>query len=278
MSVVSTSDVSDIFADSNSGEDIDLEAGTDDIDLEAGGDDLISEGESGGGQSEGSLKVEGDNENPTGSDDASSQDGKSNDDPIAGSSDDSSKDFEDCNLTIVKEGDKKVQVGDIVTWKITVKNSLNLAENVVVQEALPKNFELVSVKASKGTYNEEMGYWEIGSVNKSESATLTIKAKAKKEGNFTNKAELFTDSNNLNKNTTVEADVEVGPKDKSGPVKKQSQKKDKKVKEKAKNNMTKANNTNDTNKKVDLKNSGNPIMVILISIFVALGLGVLKKQ
>ena len=268
MSVVSTSDLSDTIIDSSSDDDGNLKS-TDEA--------IVSVDESESNQE--IVKAVDEEETLSADEDAavdSAEDsGDDSSTSAVGSEEDSSGDFEDCNLTITKEGNKKVKVGEIVTWKITVKNSLNLAENVVIQEKLPKNFKLVSVKASKGTYNEEMGYWEIGSLNKSESATLTIKAKAKKKGNYTNKAELFTDSNNLNNNTTVKADVEVVPKDKQKAI----VKKNKNKKEKAKtNNANKTNNTNETNRKVDFENAGNPIMVILISIFTVLGLSVLGKQ
>lgn len=219
------------------------------------------------------------------SEDADSNDKETADDSSKASDDssDDAKDFEDCKLSISKTGDKKVEVGDTVTWNITVKNSLNTAENVVVEEKLPKNFELLSAKASKGSFNNETTYWEIGSLKKSESASLTIKMKAKKAGNFTNQAELFTDSNNLNKNTTVKADVEVTSKDKKAVAKKNNEKKEKivqktkKIKDNVKKNATKANNTNQT-KKANMKNSGNPIMVLIIAACVVLGLSVLKKK
>lgn len=273
MSVVSTSELSDTISDSTS---------DDDSNIKSSDEEVISVDESDSDQE--IIKVAGedkalsaDEDSAVGSGDDSSDsstDGAA-DASAADSTDDSSGDFEDCNLTISKEGTKKVKVGEIVTWKITVKNTLNLAENVVIQEKLPKNFKLVSVNASKGTYNEEMGYWEIGSLNKSESATLTIKAKAKKAGNYTNKADLFTDSNNLNENTTVKADVEVVAKDKQKAIVKKNKNKKEKAKTK---NTNKTNNANETNKKVDFENAGNPIMVILISIFTVLGLSVLGKQ
>lgn len=253
LSVVSTSDLSDIDEDSSS--------------------------------SDGSiLSVEDDSQSESVDDKANSGSDKISADDSQ-TDDDSSGDFPDCNLTISKEGDKKVKEGDEVEWNITVNNSLNTAYNVVVEEKLPKNFELVSAKASKGTYNEEMGYWEIGDLKKSESATLIIKAKAKKTGNYTNTVDLFTDSNNLNKNTTVKADVEVVSEDKSkAAVKKNEDKKEnltEKVetdKEENKTNNTQTNDTNQSNNEITLENAGNPIIVLLISFLVVLGLGIFKKQ
>ena len=235
------------------------------------------------------LSVDDDSDSGSSDDVADSADDKKSSDSSKSSSDDSesedddSGEFPDCNLTITKEGDKKVKVGDEVVWNITLKNEVDTAWNIHVNEELPKNFEIVSVKASKGEYNKEMSHWEITKLNKGESATLTIKAKAKKEGNYTNKAELFTDSNNLNENTTVKADVEV-VKDSKAAIKKSNDKKEKVTKEdkaqdnQAKTNNTKTNATNQTNQKADLKNAGNPIMVLIISLFVVLGLNILRKQ
>ena len=269
MSVVSTSDLdleNNPVSDSDSGSDAD-------VDLDSEGNALGSAVESDGDSSDKVLEKSNENEKVSVSDEKAVLEEKF--------TDDSSGEFPDCKLLFTKKGDKKVQVGDFVIWNITVKNSLNVAYNVVVQEKLPKNFELVSVNASKGTYNKEMGYWEIGDLNKSESVTLTIKAKAKKAGNFTNKAELFTDSNNLNKTTTVKADVEVVSKEKSKQsVKNKTKKvkKDKKDKKAVNKDKTNKTNNNQTNRNVDLKDTGNPIIVILISVLVVLGLSILKKQ
>lgn len=266
ISVASTSELTDAGDDSVSDDGALSVAGAGD---DAGSDDALSVADDSDGGS--SDKVADSADDKKSSDDSESEDDGS---------------FPDCNLTITKEGDKKVKVGDEVEWKITLKNEVDTAWNIHVNEKLPKNFEIVSVKASKGEFNEEMSHWEFTKLNKGESATLTIKAKAKKEGNYTNKAEVFTDSNNLNENDTAEADVEVVKEDSKAALKKSNDKKEKVAKEskkvkddKNKINKTKTNATNQTNhKKVDLRNAGNPIMVMIISLFAVLGLGVLRKQ
>lgn len=282
MSAVSTTELADAIADSpNDG--IAIDSSDDAASPDDDQSDKLKDDSAPASEDADSNDKKTDDDSSKVSDDSSD---KKSDDSSSKASDDSSddaKDFEDCKLSISKTGDKKVEVGDTVTWNITVKNSLNTAENVVVEEKLPKNFELLSANASKGSFNNETTYWEIGSLKKSESASLTIKMKAKKAGNFTNQAELFTDSNNLNKNTTVKADVEVVSKDKKAVAKKNNEKKEKivqktkKIKDSVKKNATKANNTNQT-KKANMKNSGNPIMVLIIAACVVLGLSVLKKK
>ena len=279
MSMVSTSDLSDLDLKVGSNDNADLGADNDvDVDANAADDPAASDdGDSG----ESVVVVDDSADDGNAADDQKdSSDKKETNDDTNDDSDDDAEPFPTCNVSFNKTGDKKVQVGDIVTWKITVKNSENIAWNSYVHEALPKGFEVVSVKASKGEYLKEFNRWEIGNLNESESATLIIKAKAKKAGNFTNKATFTTDSYNIIENGKpqsgaqfAQADVEVTPKDNQKAVVNKNIKKDKKVKDK-----TKTNNTNETKRKVDLKDAGNPLMVILISIFTVLGLGVLKRQ
>lgn len=282
MSVVSTSELADSISASPDSDSVSIsDSNLDDSEDLGDGEIMTADDEPADDSSNAAVDNSADDQKSA--DDKDSSKDKESSDASTNGADDSS----DCNLTITKEGDKKVEVGDTVTWKITVKNSGNTAENVSVKEKLPKNFELVLANASKGTFNEQNSSWEIGDLNKSESATLTIKAKAKKEGNYTNEVSLLTDSNNINKNTTVKADVEVTSKEKNDSskdddkkvTKDKKDKKDKKVKkDKPKTNKTKTNTTNQTNQKIDLRKAGNPILVILISVFVVLGLGVLRKQ
>lgn len=274
ISVASTSELSDAGGDLGSNGALSVADAGDDS---ASNDDVLSVADDSDSGSSDKVTDSADDKKSSPSSKSSSDDSESEDDDGS---------FPDCNLTITKEGDKKVKIGDEVEWKITLKNEVDTAWNIHVNEKLPKNFDIVSVKASKGEYNEEMSHWEITKLKKGESATLTIKAKAKKEGNYTNKAEVFTDSNNLNENDTAEADVEVVKDDSKAAQKKSDDKKEKVAKEtkkvkddKKKINKTKTNATNQTNhKKVDLKNAGNPIMVMIISLFAVLGLGVLRKE
>ena len=275
MSVVSTSELADSIADS-SDDGVDLKSNDD-----AAGSALETDDDQSDLAKDEPVVVKDDSKDQTANDD--SKDQKASDDSSDKSADDASGDSSDCKLSIDKKGDKKVQVGDTVTWNITVKNSQGTAKKVVVKENLPKNFEFVSAKAKKGTFDKKTNEWKIGDLKESENATLTIKMKAKKAGNFTNKVEVLTDSNNLNKTTTVKADVKVVSKDKKAVAKENKEKKEKivkkakKFKDDVKKNLTKANKIQ-KNKKAKKQDSGNPIMVLIIAVCVVLGLGVLRRQ
>ena len=206
-----------------------------------------------------------------------STDSKSKDDNSASSSNSANEDdgeFPDCNIVITKKGDKKVKVGDEVEWTITVNNSLNTAYNVHVDEKFPKNFKLISANASQGEYNKEMNYWEVGDLKENKSATLIIKAKALKAGEYTNKVDLITDSKNINGDEiTAKADVKVVDKEKAGPAKKKKQQKTEGKKKATKNNQTNsANATNSTNNTaVNLKGAGGSLFAVIVSSLAVLG-------
>ena len=281
MSVVSTSELADSIADS-SDDSVDLKSTDDAASHAVDSDDDQSnlEKDDSNNNDAKDQKASDDSKDKKTSDD--SKDQKASEDSSDKSASDASGDSSDCKLSMEKKGDKKVQVGDTVTWNITVKNSQGTAKKVVVKETLPKNFELVSAKTNNGTFDNKTNEWTIGDLKESETATLTIKLKAKKAGNFTNKASILTDSNNLNKTTTVKADVEVGSKDKQAVTKENKEKKENPVKKvqksnEVKKNLTKTNKTKE-NKKANIKNAGNPIMVLIIAVCVVLALNVLKRQ
>ena len=185
------------------------------------------------------------------------------------------EDFPECNLIISKEGNKKVKVGDEVKWTITVNNSLNTAYNVHVDEKLPKNFKIISIKASQGEYNEEMSYWEVGDLKENKSATLIIKAKALKVGNYTNKVDLITDSKNINgDNVSAKADVKV-VNEKANPHKNKKHPK----KHINNGNKTKDNEDNSTNSTaVALRNTGGSLFALVVSSLSILGVFIGRRK
>lgn len=204
-------------------------------------------------------------------------DSYSSNDTHNGDDNNTDKDSDKCNLIITKKGNEKVKVGDTVEWTIEVKNSLNTAENISVDEFLPQDFEFKSANASKGNYAVEIANWDVGNLKENESATLVIKAQALKAGNFTNVVNLTTDSDNINgKTLSAKADVEVISKNKKnetpvGPKKKKDNNSTAKKIHKVIKNQT--NNTNNTNMTpIDLKKSGNPLFAVIISALAVLGI------
>ena len=242
-------------------------------------------------------KIKGDADAPSSSDGPQNEDGPktSDDNPTSDSqkessdatdSDKASDDDSGCKLTVAVKGDKKLKVGDEFELEITVNNSLNEAKNVTIKDnVLAKNFDIVSSKATKGTYDEKSHQWTVGDMKSSESETLTLKLKAKKAGNFTYEAKAVTDSKNLNVDkSSANAKIEVSKE--ATTVKENTDKKDKtvkkstKVKDKTKKvkKDKKPKNDKKDKKKDPIKNAGNPIMVLIIAACVVLGLTALKKQ
>ena len=104
-----------------------------------------------------------------------------------------------------------------VKWIIVVKNNgPNKATGVKVNEVLSQAFELISSKASKGHYINDI--WFIGDLDVSESVNLEIITNINKTGNFTNVVDVtgneydYNSSNNkANKSIIVDpsSDLEI---------------------------------------------------------------------
>lgn len=173
------------------------------------------------------------------------------------SGDDGSSDANssDCKLVMTINEDKNIHVGDEFDLKINVKNTLNKASNVVVDGSFFDNFEVVSVKQSKGDYIYEIDEWDIGDLKNSESATLTLRLKGKKAGNFGFSAKVTTDSNNLNKqNSYVKTNIKVVAKEEPKSEHKNKTQHDNKSVE---NQSSQVVNTSEVNQSSDNKSVAN---------------------
>ena len=84
------------------------------------------------------------------------------------------------DLDIDKTVDQtNVEVGDIVTWTVTVQNDPTLANTaatgVTVLDVLPSGVDFVSSNASNGSYNNVTGIWTLAApLQPGNTATLTI--------------------------------------------------------------------------------------------------------
>ena len=128
-----------------------------------------------------------------------------------GSETDLSSDTSDSNssvyLILDNDADKEnIKIGEEVTWEISVINLGNdTAKNVKVFDQLPEGLAYVSHTTTKGTFNPETGIWDIGDLAVSDGEVfLHIKTKALTTGEKINKANLTTDSVNLNENESYE--------------------------------------------------------------------------
>lgn len=115
-------------------------------------------------------------------------------------------------LVLDNDADKEnVHIGDLVTWTISVINlGPNTAKNVKVNDQLPEGLKYVSHTTTKGTFDPITGIWNIGELLvKDGEVFLKIITKALTPGEKINKANLTTDSDNLNPESYEEEEIDV---------------------------------------------------------------------
>ena len=105
---------------------------------------------------------------------------------------------------------KNVNAGDTVVWTITVKNNgFSNATGVKVDDVLPIGLKYLS---HDGDGRYFAGLWEIGDLNKNETATLKITTQVTKADNITNVANVSSDDEDYNKTDNIDNDtVHVKP-------------------------------------------------------------------
>ena len=80
-------------------------------------------------------------------------------------------------------------IGETITFTLVASNSgPNNAPTVEVSDLLPAGYTFVSSTPSQGTYNGGTGLWDVGTLNASASATLTITAVVRSTGSYLNTA------------------------------------------------------------------------------------------
>lgn len=92
------------------------------------------------------------------------------------------------DLTITKVVDEfNPNIGSQVTFTITVNNGgVSNFTNVIINEALPTGYTLVSYNTSAGIYVPGTGLWTIPSLMGNTSATLTVTVTVNATGNYMN--------------------------------------------------------------------------------------------
>ncbi|RKN04933.1 DUF11 domain-containing protein, partial [Aquimarina sp. AD1] len=111
-------------------------------------------------------------------------------------------------LTTDADGSTTATAGDTVTFTVTVSNggSAN-ATGVEVTDQVPNGYTIVGTPTvSQGTYTVGTGVWDIGTINTSGTATLTIIATVNATGTYVNVAEV-TASDNFDPDSTPDNDV-----------------------------------------------------------------------
>src|SRR5262249_55675489 len=79
-------------------------------------------------------------------------------------------------------------VGDIITFTVTVSNTGSSINGVQVNDLLPSGLTFSTSSASQGSYSGTTGLWSVGTLGSNASASLSIKAFAAFPGDKTNTA------------------------------------------------------------------------------------------
>lgn len=150
-------------------------------------------------------------------------------------------------LILDNDADKEnIYIGDYVTWIVSViNNGPDTAKNVRVLDELPDGLEYIKHIVTKGIFSPETGIWNIGDLAvKDGEVFLNITTKALTAGEKINKANLTSDTYNLNANESYEEEeIDV-------------------FEHEAKAFITQTIDSN--------KNTGNPIALIVLSLFAIL--------
>jgi len=165
--------------------------------------------------------------------------------------------FEICDLELVKSSDKKVyHVGDKMHWIIKVINhGPSTARGVVVSDVLPSGVKFISYSASKGSYAHSTGEWNVGDVKAGETVVIDILCEVMVEGVIINNANVTsitndTDLSNNCDNATIKV-IKNETRDEPNPEPE--------------------NPTPEHKSELAMKNTGNPLVYLLVAIFAIFG-------
>lgn len=103
-----------------------------------------------------------------------------------------------CDLSIVKSVNQSTaDYGESVEWTLVISNyGPDNAENVEISDILPEGLHYVNSTSTKGNYSE--GKLTIDNVLVNETITVKIISKIIDTGNFTNIAEVSSDTHDCN--------------------------------------------------------------------------------
>ena len=176
-----------------------------------------------------------------------------------------SGDIVDLEIHIV--ADKSVYVGDNVVYTVTViNNGPSDAINTIANILIPNALSILSYNATKGTFDITSGNWSIGNLTNGEKVVLTFVAKALNEGNSTVYINVTSETfevimeNNYD-NVTVKVLKKAAP---IGP--------DKQV------HPDGSSSDNECGKSVNLPNTGNPLVMLLLCILSVIFVGSRKRK
>ena len=177
-----------------------------------------------------------------------------------------SGDIVDLEIHIVADK-SEIYVGDNIVYTVTVINNgpsdvINTIANILIPNAL----SIFSYNATKGTFDITSGNWSIGNLTNGEKVVLTFVAKALNEGNSTVYVNVTSETfevimeNNYD-NVTVKVLKKAAP---IGP--------DKQV------HSDGSSSDNEGGKSVNLPNTGNPLVMLLLCILSVIFVGSRKRK
>ena len=172
-----------------------------------------------------------------------------------------SGDIVDLEIHIVADK-SEIYVGDNVVYTVTViNNGPSDAINTIANILIPNALSILSYNATKGTFDITSGNWSIGNLTNGEKVVLTFVAKALNEGNSTVYVNVTSETfevimeNNYD-NVTVKVLKKAAP---IGP--------DKQV------HPDGSSSDNECGKSVNLPNTGNPLVMLLLCILSVIFVG-----
>ena len=177
-----------------------------------------------------------------------------------------SGDIVDLEIHIVADK-SEIYVGDNIVYTVTViNNGPSDAINTIANILIPNALSILSYNATKGTFDITSGNWFIGNLTNGEKVVLTFVAKALNEGNSTVYVNVTSETfevimeNNYD-NVTVKVLKKAAP---IGP--------DKQV------HPDGSSSDNEGGKSVNLPNTGNPLVMLLLCILSVIFVGSRKRK
>ena len=177
-----------------------------------------------------------------------------------------SGDIVDLEIHIVADK-SEIYVGDNIVYTVTViNNGPSDAINTIANILIPNALSILSYNATKGTFDITSGNWSIGNLTNGEKVVLTFVAKALNEGNSTVYVNVTSETfevimeNNYD-NVTVKVLKKAAP---IGP--------DKQV------HPDGSSSDNEGKGSVNLPNTGNPLVMLLLCILSAIFVGSRKRK
>ena len=172
------------------------------------------------------------------------------------------------NLEIHIVADKsEIYVGDNVVYTVTViNNGPSDAINTIANILIPNALSILSYNATKGTFDITSGNWSIGNLTNGEKVVLTFVAKALNEGNSTVYVNVTSETfevimeNNYD-NVTVKVLKKADPIGPDKPV-----------------HPDGSSSDNEGKGSVNLPNTGNPLVMLLLCILSVIFVGSRKRK